>query len=62
MKKNLLFTTMLASALVSGCATQAIQSYQPFQPEDLIAQVKSGKLVQKNRQFFCSQRFIFVHG
>jgi OOP family OmpA-OmpF porin len=52
MKKNLLFTTMLASALVSGCATQAIQSYQPFQPEDLIAQVKSGKLVQKTDSFF----------
>lgn len=52
MKKNLLLTTMLAAALVSGCATQANRSFQAFQPDDLNAQVKSGRLVQKTNSFF----------
>ncbi|MDD4914696.1 MAG: OmpA family protein [Methylococcales bacterium] len=52
MKKNILLTTTLAAVLVSGCATQAIQSFQAFQPEDLTPQVKSGRLVQKTNSFF----------
>jgi OOP family OmpA-OmpF porin len=52
MKRNLLLTTTLAAVFVSGCATQAIQSFQSFQPDDLNAQVKSGRLVQKTDSFF----------
>ncbi len=51
MKRNLIFTATLASALVSGCATQSSSSFQAFQAEDLNAQVKSGKLVQKTNSF-----------
>ena len=52
MKKSLLFITTLAAALASGCATQAIQGYSAFQADDLNAQVKSGRLVQKTDSFF----------
>lgn len=52
MKKNLVFTAALAGTLLSGCATQSSNSYQAFQAEDLNAQVKSGKLVQKTNSFF----------
>lgn len=52
MRKNLLFTATLAGALLSGCATQSSNTFQAFQPEDLNALVKSGKLVQKTNSFF----------
>jgi len=52
MKRNLLFTATLAGALLSGCATQSSNNFQAFQPEDLNALVKSGKLVQKTNSFF----------
>jgi len=51
MKRNLLFTATLAGALLSGCATQSSNNFQAFQPEDLNALVKSGKLVQKTNSF-----------
>lgn len=52
MRKNLIFTATLAGALLSGCATQSSNTFQAFQPEDLNALVKSGKLVQKTNSFF----------
>lgn len=52
MNNKLLFTATLASALLSGCATQSSNSFQAFQPEDLNSLVKSGKLVQKTNSFF----------
>ena len=52
MKKYLLFSAVLIVSLITGCATQAINAYQPFQPEDLNPQVKSGKLIQKTNSFF----------
>lgn len=52
MKRNLLLTATLAGALLSGCATQSSNNFQAFQPEDLNALVKSGKLVQKTNSFF----------
>ena len=51
MKRNLVFTATLAGALLSGCATQSSNSFQAFQPDDLNALVKSGKLVQKTNSF-----------
>lgn len=52
MKRTLLFSATLAGALLSGCATQSSNNFQAFQPEDLNALVKSGKLVQKTNSFF----------
>jgi len=52
MNTKLLFTVTLAGALLSGCATEAIKGFQPFQAEDLNPQVKSGLLVQKTESFF----------
>ncbi|OHX34433.1 flagellar motor protein MotB [Methylomonas sp. LWB] len=51
MKKTLLVTAGLAGAILSGCATQSSNTFQAFQPEDLNALVKSGKLVQKTNSF-----------
>lgn len=52
MKRNLLFAVTLTGAVLSGCATQSSNNFQAFQPEDLNALVKSGKLVQKTNSFF----------
>jgi len=52
MQKMLTLTAALAGALLSGCATQSSNTFQPFQPEDLNAQVKAGYLVQKTNSFF----------
>lgn len=52
MQKMLTLTAALAGALLSGCATQSSNTFQPFQPEDLNAQVKAGYLVQKTDSFF----------
>ena len=52
MQKTLALTALVASAFLSGCATQSSSTFQPFQAEDLNAQVKSGLLVQKTNSFF----------
>lgn len=52
MQKSLTMTAALATALMTGCATQSSNSLQPFQADDLNAQVKSGLLVQKTNSFF----------
>ena len=52
MQKSLTLTALLAGAFLSGCATQSSNSFQPFQAEDLNAQVKAGLLVQKTNSFF----------
>lgn len=51
MHRKLLVSAAITGALLSGCATQSNIAFQPFQPEDLNAQVKSGKLVQKTNSF-----------
>jgi OmpA-OmpF porin, OOP family len=52
MKLNRLLTTTAAFLLISGCATEAINSFQSFQAEDLNPLVKAGRLVQKTDSFF----------
>jgi OOP family OmpA-OmpF porin len=52
MNTKLLFSATLAGVLLSGCATEAIKGFQPFQGVDLNPQVKSGLLVQKTESFF----------
>jgi len=52
MKKNLLTVTAIATVALSGCATQSISSFQPFQAKDLNALVRSGELQQKKDTFF----------
>jgi len=52
MKKTLLTVTTVATVVLSGCATQSISSFQPFQAKDLNALVRSGELQQKKDTFF----------
>ncbi|MGR8929652.1 MAG: OmpA family protein [Gammaproteobacteria bacterium] len=52
MRKNLTHTALLASALLSGCATQSSNNFQAFQADDLNAQVQAGLLTQKTDTFF----------
>ncbi|QPK63672.1 OmpA family protein [Methylomonas sp. LL1] len=52
MQKFLTLSAALTAALVSGCATQSSNTFQPFQANDLNAQVQSGLLVQKTNSFF----------
>lgn len=52
MKIKLMCSAVLAGAIATGCATQAIRGFQAFQAEDLNPLVKSGKLVQKTDSFF----------
>jgi len=52
MQKMLTLTATLTGVILSGCATQSSNTFQPFQAEDLNAQVKSGLLVQKTNSFF----------
>jgi OmpA-OmpF porin, OOP family len=51
MQRKLLISAAITGALLSGCATQSNKAFDAFQPEDLNAQVKSGKLVQKINSF-----------
>ena len=51
MKKNLL-TAAVATLALSGCATQSITSFAPFQANDLDALVSSGQLKQTKDTFF----------
>lgn len=52
MKKTSLYTAVLVSAALSGCATHAINDTQSFVATDLNAKVKSGQLIQKTNSFF----------
>lgn len=52
MKKMFTLSAALAGLVLSGCATQSSNSFQAFQPDDLNADVKSGRLVQKTNSFF----------
>ncbi len=52
MKKTALLSALMASAVLTGCATQSTSSLTPFQAQDLNAKVKSGYLVQKTNTFF----------
>ncbi|WP_367155491.1 OmpA family protein [Methylomonas sp. HYX-M1] len=52
MQKMLTLTATLTGVILSGCATQSSNTFQPFQAEDLNAQVKAGLLVQKTNSFF----------
>lgn len=52
MQNKLTLSALIASALLSGCATQSSNNFQAFQADDLNAQVKSGQLVQKTNSFF----------
>ncbi|MCK5924721.1 MAG: OmpA family protein [Methylococcales bacterium] len=52
MKKSLLFTAIVATAIVSGCATQPRGSFETFQAKDLNPLVQSQELQQKTNNFF----------
>jgi len=52
MRKTALLSALMASAVLTGCATQSTSSLTPFQPQDLNAKVKNGYLVQKTNTFF----------
>ncbi len=52
MKKTAFITAFLASAALTGCATQSTSSLQAFQAQDLNAKVQSGQLKQKTNTFF----------
>ncbi len=52
MKKTALLTAVIASTVLSGCATQSISSFQPFQAQNLNSKVRSGALVQKTNSFY----------
>ena len=49
MKKALKYTASIAglSIVLSGCATTAVSTFEPFQPEDLNPAVSKGLLKQK---------------
>ena len=52
MKKTLLTATTIATVALSGCATQSINTFQPFQAKDLNGLISSGHLEQKKDTFF----------
>lgn len=52
MRKILLTAAAITSITLSGCATQAINTFQPFQAKDLNHLVRSGHLQQKKNSFF----------
>jgi len=52
MKKTLLTATTIATVALSGCATQSINTFQPFQAKDLNGLISSGHLQQKKDTFF----------
>ncbi|WP_419592768.1 OmpA family protein [Thiolapillus sp.] len=54
MKRALKITASIAGLglVLSGCATQSVSSFQPFQAEDLNTAVKSGLLVQKTDNLY----------
>lgn len=52
MKKTPLYTALIASAALVGCATQPIDDTRYFEATNLNSKVKSGKLIQKTNTFF----------
>jgi len=52
MKKSLLLTASIATAILSGCATHQPAGFQSFQAKDLSALTKSKEYQQKTNNFF----------
>lgn len=52
MKKSLIITATFASALISGCASQPLSTFEIFHPKDLNQLVASGQYEQKADNFF----------
>ncbi len=52
MKKTLIIAAAIASALVSGCASQPLSTFDIFHAHDLNGLVSSGQYVQKADNFF----------
>ena len=52
MKKSLIIAAAIASALVSGCASQPLSTFDIFHAHDLNGLVSSGQYVQKADNFF----------
>lgn len=52
MKKSLIITATIASALISGCASQPLSTFEIFHPKDLNRLVASGQYEQKADNFF----------
>jgi len=52
MKKTLLTATTIATVALSGCATQSINTFQPFQAKNLNGLISAGYLEQKQDTFF----------
>lgn len=52
MKKTLIIAAAIASALISGCASQPLSTFEIFHAQDLNSAVSSGQYVQKADNFF----------
>lgn len=52
MKKTLIIAAAIASALILGCASQPLSTFEAFNPQDLNGLVASGQYVQKADNFF----------
>lgn len=52
MKKILISAAAILSALISGCASQPLSTFDIFHPQDLNGLVSSGQYVQKADNFF----------
>jgi len=52
MKITSLLAATVTGAVLSGCATQAVNNFQTFQAKNLNNKIKSGALVQKTNSFF----------
>lgn len=52
MKKILIIAATIASALMSGCASQPLSTFEIFHAQDLNGLVSSGRYVQKADNFF----------
>jgi OOP family OmpA-OmpF porin len=52
MKKTLIITAAIASALISGCASQPLSTFETFHPHELNGLVASGQYIQKADNFF----------
>ena len=53
MKKTLIIAAAIASALIAGCASQPLSTFEMFHPQQLNSLVAAGLYVQKadNLQF-----------
>jgi OOP family OmpA-OmpF porin len=52
MKNKLITAVTITGALMSGCATHSVSTFETFQAEDLSAAVQSGQYQQKADNFF----------